>query len=75
MKIRILFGTVVVAAAGLVMISQKSGAQEGGANRQPPPGITVEGEVKNFTPVTDAMLRNPDPADWLMIRQIGRAHV
>ncbi len=28
----------------------------------------VAGEVKNYTPVTDAMLRNPDPSDWLMIR-------
>ena len=35
----------------------------------PPAGITVDGEVKNFVPVTDAMLRNPDPADWLMIRR------
>ena len=25
--------------------------------------------MKNFVPVTDAMLRNPDPADWLMIRR------
>jgi alcohol dehydrogenase (cytochrome c) len=33
-----------------------------------PRGITVAGEVKNYTPVTDAMLRKPDPADWLMIR-------
>ncbi len=31
-------------------------------------GITVAGEVKNYVPVTDAMLRNPDPGDWLMIR-------
>jgi alcohol dehydrogenase (cytochrome c) len=31
-------------------------------------GLTVEGEVKNYQPVTDAMLRHPDPADWLMIR-------
>jgi alcohol dehydrogenase (cytochrome c) len=31
-------------------------------------GLTVTGEVRNYTPVTDAMLRNPDPADWLMIR-------
>ncbi len=28
----------------------------------------MAGEVKNFTPVSDAMLRNPDPSDWLMIR-------
>ena len=24
--------------------------------------------MKNYTPITDAMMRNPDPADWLMIR-------
>ena len=32
-------------------------------------GLTVTGEVKKFTPVTDAMLRNPAPGDWLMIRR------
>ena len=32
-------------------------------------GITVAGTVKNYTPVTDAMLKNPDPGDWLMIRR------
>ena len=35
----------------------------------PPVGITVAGEVKNYTPVTEAMLRNVEPADWLMIRR------
>src|SRR4029079_18598199 len=34
-----------------------------------PKGITVPGAVKNYAPVTDAMLRNPDPGDWLMIRR------
>ena len=38
-----------------------------------PQGITVAGEVKNYVPVTDAMLRNPDPGDWLMIRRDYRA--
>ena len=33
-----------------------------------PRGLTVAGEVKNYTPITDAMMRNPDPNDWLMIR-------
>ena len=33
-----------------------------------PRGLTVPGEVKNYMPITDAMLRNPDPSDWLMIR-------
>ena len=32
-------------------------------------GLTVTGEVPNFTPVTDAMLRNPPAGDWLMIRR------
>jgi alcohol dehydrogenase (cytochrome c) len=42
-------------------------------DKQTPRGITVPGEVKNYVPVTDAMLRNPDPADWLMIRRDYRA--
>jgi alcohol dehydrogenase (cytochrome c) len=32
-------------------------------------GLTVMGEVKNYVPVTDAMLRNPPPGDWLMARR------
>jgi alcohol dehydrogenase (cytochrome c) len=37
----------------------------------PPPaptGVIVAGTVSNFVPVTDDMLRNPDPNDWLMLR-------
>jgi alcohol dehydrogenase (cytochrome c) len=34
-----------------------------------PTGVTVSGTVKNYTPVTDEMLRNPPPGDWLMIRR------
>jgi alcohol dehydrogenase (cytochrome c) len=37
-------------------------------DRNTPKGLTVAGEVKNFVPVTDAMLDKPDSADWLMIR-------
>ena len=40
---------------------------------QAPRGITVAGEVRNYVAVTDAMLRNPDPGDWLMIRHDYRA--
>lgn len=47
--------------------------QETAKAKQTPRGITVPGEVKNYVPVTDAMLRNPDPADWLMIRRDYRA--
>lgn len=59
---------------------QRQNAQAGG-QQQPlggraeapvpptPRGLTVPGEVKTpYTPVTDAMLRNPDSSDWLMIR-------
>ncbi len=50
---------------------KQAGGAAGGRGAQAPAaprGITVAGEVKNYTPVTDAMLKNPDPADWLMIR-------
>jgi alcohol dehydrogenase (cytochrome c) len=40
---------------------------------QAPRGITVAGEVKNYVPVTNAMLRHPDPGDWLMIRRDYKA--
>src|SRR5262249_2966855 len=36
---------------------------------QGPTGLTVAGDVKGFTPVTDEMLRNQDPGDWLMARR------
>jgi len=39
-----------------------------GAPVEVPRGLTIPGSVKNYTPVTDAMMKNPDPADWLMIR-------
>jgi alcohol dehydrogenase (cytochrome c) len=43
----------------------------GGRGQAPaaPRGLTIAGEVKNFTPVTDAMLKNPAPGDWLMARR------
>jgi alcohol dehydrogenase (cytochrome c) len=34
-----------------------------------PRGLTVTGEVKNYVPVTDEMLRNPPAGDWLMMRR------
>jgi alcohol dehydrogenase (cytochrome c) len=36
--------------------------------RQEPTGVIVAGTVPSFTPVTDAMLRNPAADDWLMLR-------
>jgi alcohol dehydrogenase (cytochrome c) len=45
-------------------------ARAGGAPRRsgPPAGLTVSREVKDYIPVTEEMLRRPDPNDWLMIR-------
>ncbi len=39
-----------------------------------PQGLTVSGVVENFVPLTDAMMRNPDPANWLMMRGNYQAH-
>ncbi|MEX1033692.1 MAG: PQQ-binding-like beta-propeller repeat protein [Cellvibrionaceae bacterium] len=33
-----------------------------------PLGVTVAGTVENFEPISDTMLRHPDPADWPMVR-------
>lgn len=32
-------------------------------------GVTARGELASYVPVTDAMLRNPPPGDWLMPRR------
>jgi len=34
-----------------------------------PKGLVVEGTVKTFTPVTDAMLHMPPPGEWPMLRR------
>ncbi|MCC6342378.1 MAG: PQQ-binding-like beta-propeller repeat protein [Bryobacterales bacterium] len=52
----------------LAALSAPSSDQAGLSTRARPKGHTVRGTVKNYRPVTGAMLRNPDPADWLMIR-------
>src|SRR5262249_54938748 len=44
-----------------------AGAGRGGAPANAGPlGLTATGTVKNYVPVTDDMLRNQDPGDWLM---------
>src|SRR5262249_3133675 len=44
----------------------RGGAQRGGGQQEAVPvGVTIAGEVPNYVPVTDAMLRNPAPGDWL----------
>jgi alcohol dehydrogenase (cytochrome c) len=49
-----------------------AGGAAGGGRGQPQApvtGLTVTGDVKSFTPVTDEHLRNPPPGDWLTIRR------
>jgi alcohol dehydrogenase (cytochrome c) len=63
------------AAAGRGQFAGRGSFQEGapvagGRGAAPTArGLTTSGEVKNFVPVTDAMLRNPPPGDWLMARR------
>ena len=69
------------APIGTIATGQRAAGAAPGAGRPaaggpqrpagPPPsrGLSVTGEVKNYVPVTDAMLRNPPAGDWLMARR------
>jgi alcohol dehydrogenase (cytochrome c) len=39
-----------------------------GAAAATPRGLTIAGTVKSYTPLTDAMMKNPDPSDWAVLR-------
>jgi len=56
-------GEAVAAVAGG---GAAPGAAAAAASR--PTGVLVAGTVANFEPATDAVLRNPAPGDWPMIR-------
>lgn len=68
----IVLALFALVASGALMAAQRGGAQGRGGRGAPPPappvGLTISGEVQNFVPVTDEMMRNPDPANWTMIR-------
>ena len=53
-----------------------AGDGDGGPPRPTGPapsrGHSLVGDIKNFVPVTDAMLKNPPPGDWLMARATTR---
>jgi alcohol dehydrogenase (cytochrome c) len=53
-----------VAPSGLLA----SAAVNAAAKPPGPTGLTVPGKVGAYAPVTEAMLRDPSPSDWLMIR-------
>ena len=54
------------AAAGGAAGGGRAGGGRGAAAT--PRGLTVAGTVKNYTPLTDAMMKNPDPSDWVILR-------
>ena len=60
----------VVSSAVLVLMFLASPADMGALQDETAPRNRTETrEVRPFTPVTDAVLRNPDPDDWLMIHR------
>ena len=63
-------GAVTTGQTAPVPAAAPIAAQAAPAPRAPSRrGLTVAGEVKDYVPVTDQMLRNPDPGDWLMARR------
>ncbi len=60
-------------ATGSPAIALQPGGRVSAGPAGGPRGLTVAGGVKNYVPVTDAMLRDPDPGDWLMIRRNYKA--
>jgi alcohol dehydrogenase (cytochrome c) len=62
--------TVVTVLIAAVVVGQQGqpAAQAPAATPPPPSGVTIAGEIKNYVPITDAMLMNPNPNDWLVIR-------
>src|SRR5262245_2897689 len=69
--VRSALGARPAAAGAAPSPAGQRGGGGGDAAPAPPPfrkGLAVAGRVKNFVPVTDEMLRKPDPGDWLMFR-------
>lgn len=62
-------GQAPPAATPAAPAAAASGIRGGASTLPPGRGLTVAGEVPNYVPVTDAMLRNPPAGDWLMIRR------
>ena len=57
------------AASDALATPAREGAAADGQSARATGRTTVEGSIGPLTPVTDAMLRDPDPADWIMYRR------
>jgi alcohol dehydrogenase (cytochrome c) len=66
-------GQVATGAAPPPLPAQQAAAAPAGPPRAAP-GLVLEGNIQNYVPVTDQMLLNPSPNDWLMIRGNYQAH-
>jgi alcohol dehydrogenase (cytochrome c) len=65
--------TIAIVLASANLYAQGNAGGNPTTDPRGPRGITIAGEVKTFTQVTDEMLRNPPPGDWLMIRRDYKA--
>jgi alcohol dehydrogenase (cytochrome c) len=63
----------VAAAAAAAQAGGRAGGAGGDGDAGPAPqslkGLILKGDIPNYVPVTDEMLRNPDAGDWLMVRR------
>jgi alcohol dehydrogenase (cytochrome c) len=66
-------GQVATGAAPPPQVAQQAAPAAAPRARQPA-ALVLEGNIRNFTPVTDQMLRNPSPNDWLMVRGNYHGH-
>ena len=66
-------GQVATGAAPPPQTAQQAAAAPAGPARVQP-ALTLQGNIQNYVPVTDAMLLRPDPNDWLMVRGNYSAH-
>jgi alcohol dehydrogenase (cytochrome c) len=60
--------------AGSIVLGAGSTAGRNRGGPLAPRGVTVPGEVKNYVPVTPAMLKNPPPEDWLIFGRNYQRH-
>jgi alcohol dehydrogenase (cytochrome c) len=60
-------GQVATGAAPAAAVQQAAGPAAAGPIRLPA-RLNLEGNIQNYVPVTDAMLKNPSANDWLMVR-------
>jgi alcohol dehydrogenase (cytochrome c) len=60
-------GQVATGTAPARPANQTAGAATAGPPRLPA-RLNLEGNIQNYVPVTDQMLLNPSPNDWLMVR-------